>query len=60
MVLHEGDSIPGFPSIDAFLYLLTPCLERLKDPAQECIMEIYIVLEDMAMKILDRVCAKVP
>lgn len=22
--LHQGDSIPGFPSIDAFLYLINP------------------------------------
>ncbi len=24
IMLHEGDSIPGFPSIDAFLALLIP------------------------------------
>ncbi len=22
IILHQGDSIPGFPSIDAFLYLI--------------------------------------
>jgi hypothetical protein len=27
---HQGDSIPGFPSIHAFLYLLSPRLEKLK------------------------------
>jgi vacuolar protein sorting-associated protein 1 len=27
---HQGDSIPGFPSIHAFLYLLSPRLEGLK------------------------------
>ena len=27
---HQGDSIPGFPSIHAFLYLLSPRLERLR------------------------------
>jgi len=27
ITLHQGDSIPGFPSIDAFLYLINPQLE---------------------------------
>lgn len=27
---HQGDSIPGFPSIHAFLYLLSPRLQQLK------------------------------
>jgi hypothetical protein len=24
IILHQGDSIPGFPSIDSFLYLINP------------------------------------
>lgn len=24
IILHQGDSIPGFPSIDSFLYLIQP------------------------------------
>ena len=28
--MHEGDSIPGFPSVDVFVYLLQPQLEKLK------------------------------
>ena len=27
LTIHEGDSIPGFPSVDAFIYLLRPQLE---------------------------------
>jgi len=34
--MHEGDNcIPGFPSIDAFMYLLVPLLKKLKEPALE-------------------------
>ena len=36
LTIHEGDSIPGFPSVDAFIYLLRPQLEKLKDPIEEC------------------------
>lgn len=57
---HEGDSIPGFPSIDAFLALLIPQLKKLKDPAQDTISEVYSVLEDLAIRILERVCKKLP
>lgn len=34
LTIHEGDSIPGFPSVNAFIYLLRPQLEKLKDPIQ--------------------------
>lgn len=37
IILHQGDSIPGFPSIDAFLYLIQPQLEKLKDPALDAL-----------------------
>jgi dynamin 1-like protein len=41
IMCHAGDSIPGFPSIDAFLSLLTPELKKLVDPAVECLNEVY-------------------
>lgn len=31
---HQGDSIPGFPSVNAFMYLLSAPLEKLRDPAK--------------------------
>lgn len=33
MIKYPGNSIPGFPSIDAFLALLNPLLAKLKSPA---------------------------
>ncbi|KAL4504370.1 hypothetical protein ABPG72_009816 [Tetrahymena utriculariae] len=60
IIKHEGDSIPGFPSIDAFLALLTPLLQKLKDPAFECVNEVYHILEEIATSILDKIVSKVP
>ena len=60
IILHEGDSIPGFPSIDAFLYLLQPQLEKFKEPAMEAIQEIYMILEETSTKILEKLLRKVP
>ncbi len=38
---HQGDSIPGFPSIHAFLFLLSPKLQKLKEPALDLLNDIY-------------------
>lgn len=32
--MHQGDSIPGFPSVNGFMYLLSAPLEKLRDPAK--------------------------
>ncbi|EGR28835.1 hypothetical protein IMG5_168710 [Ichthyophthirius multifiliis] len=58
--LHQGDSIPGFPSIDAFLYLINPQLERLKDPALECVTQCYNYLEGLAGKLLRKIFSRFP
>ena len=58
IIMHEGDSIPGFPSIDAFLYLLQPQLERLKEPAVELITYVYSFLEELAISILNKLFSR--
>ena len=54
IVLHEGDTIPGFPSIDDFMYLLQPQLERLKEPALDLLNGIYNYLEEVAVGIINK------
>jgi dynamin 1-like protein len=39
--LHEGDGLPGFPSVDVFVFLISPQLEKLKDPAIELVQDVY-------------------
>ena len=51
---HEGDSIPGFPSVDAFYFLLKPKLEQLKEPVYECYTHAYTYLEMLSIKILEK------
>lgn len=43
--MHEGDGLPGFPSVDVFIYLINPQLEKLRDPALELIQDTYQQLE---------------
>lgn len=58
--LHQGDSIPGFPSIDAFLYLVNPQLEKLKEPALDTLQQVYGFLENLANKIIKKVFQRFP
>ncbi len=60
LTIHEGDSIPGFPSIDAFYYLLKPELEKLRDPITECLVQVFQYLEMLSTKILEKSFLRFP
>jgi hypothetical protein len=59
-MLHEGDTIPGFPSVDVFVYLIQPQLEKLREPAMDLLQDVYHMLESMAQGIVDRTFARFP
>ena len=58
--LHQGDSLPGFPSIDSFLYLLMPALGDLEEPANECLNNVYNYLDELANNILEKLFLRFP
>eukprot|EP00331_Platyophrya_macrostoma_P003937 CAMPEP_0176413694 /NCGR_PEP_ID=MMETSP0127-20121128/4845_1 /TAXON_ID=938130 /ORGANISM="Platyophrya macrostoma, Strain WH" /LENGTH=665 /DNA_ID=CAMNT_0017793511 /DNA_START=36 /DNA_END=2033 /DNA_ORIENTATION=- len=58
--LHQGDSIPGFPSIDSFLYLIHPLLKKLKEPAIELLNAVHMYLETMASELIDKIFERFP
>ena len=60
LTIHEGDSIPGFPSVDAFIYLLRPQLEKLRDPIEECFTNVFQYLDFLSGKILEKVFIRFP
>jgi len=60
IAMHEGDSIPGFPSVDVFYFLVQPQLEKLREPALDCLNDVYSQLEALAGQIVDRIFSKVP
>jgi len=60
ILIYEGDTIPGFPSFDAFLYLLQPLLEKLKEPAIELLNTVYGFLEETATVILNKQLHRFP
>lgn len=53
MINFPGDStIPGFPSIDAFLALLNPLLKKLQTPAYDINNKVHEIMEIEAMNII--------
>ena len=60
LTIHEGDSIPGFPSVDAFIYLLKPQLEKLKEPIEECFQKVFQYLDFLSGKILEKTFTRFP
>lgn len=60
IVQMEGINIGGFLSIEVFTYLLTPQMEKLKEPAMELIQDIYSHLEILACQIIDRIFQRFP
>jgi hypothetical protein len=58
--LHEGDSIPGFPSLDAFLSLLQPQLEKIKEPALDLVNSVYAYLEEVAVGLIGKLFYRFP
>ena len=60
LTIHEGDSIPGFPSVDAFIYLLRPQLEKLKDPIEDCFNNVFQYIDYLSGKILEKTFTRFP
>lgn len=60
IAMHEGDQIPGFPSVDVLQYLIAPQMDKLRDPALELIQDCYAQLEALASSIVERIFMRVP
>lgn len=60
ITLHQGDSIPGFPSFDSFLYLIVPRIQELYDPALEVLNDTYAYMDQLSQSLVDRVFMRFP
>lgn len=55
-----GEIIPGFESIDAFLSLLQPLLEKFRIPSINCVKDVMNVLEETVQSSLEYNASKFP
>ena len=58
--LHEGDGLPGYPSVDVFIFLISPQLEKLRDPGLDLVTETYMTLENIASTIVNKIFQRFP
>jgi len=58
--MHEGDSLPGFPSPDTFEYLILPYLRNVNMPVFDCLDRVAQSLELLSQTIANRVFGRFP
>eukprot|EP01055_Gregarina_sp_Pseudo9_P001316 Gregarina_sp_Pseudo_9__1315@NODE_187_length_3734_cov_41_904736_g172_i0_p1_GENE_NODE_187_length_3734_cov_41_904736_g172_i0NODE_187_length_3734_cov_41_904736_g172_i0_p1_ORF_typecomplete_len821_score133_91Dynamin_M/PF01031_20/2e62Dynamin_M/PF01031_20/2_9e03Dynamin_N/PF00350_23/1_5e46GED/PF02212_18/7_4e21FeoB_N/PF02421_18/38FeoB_N/PF02421_18/0_0026MMR_HSR1/PF01926_23/0_00092PduVEutP/PF10662_9/99PduVEutP/PF10662_9/4_9Methyltrans_SAM/PF10672_9/0_17Nucleoporin_FG/PF13634_6/0_3Nucleoporin_FG/PF13634_6/1 len=58
--MHEGDSLPGFPSPDTFEYLILPHLKKIHFPVMECLDRVSQTLELLSQRLANRVFCRFP
>lgn len=58
--LHEGDTIPGFPSADVFISLIYPQLCKISEPCEECLNDVQQQLENLADKLIKQIFMRFP
>eukprot|EP01071_Lankesteria_metandrocarpae_P002982 Lankesteria_metandrocarpae@DN2682_c0_g1_i1.p1 len=58
--IHEGDSLPGFPSTDTFEYLILPHLRKIHSPITDCLDRVAQALEALSQRIATRVFSRFP
>ncbi|XP_952965.1 dynamin, putative [Theileria annulata] len=58
--IHEGDSLPGFPSPDTFEYLMLPQLQKIVPSVQDCLDKVHMTLELLSFKVAEKVFGRFP
>jgi hypothetical protein len=58
--IHQGDQIDGFPSMDSFLFLMIPQIEKLKAPAYDTLETIYLYLSELALELNKKIFSRFP
>ncbi|CAE8582824.1 unnamed protein product, partial [Polarella glacialis] len=58
--MHEGDSLPGFPSPDTFEYLALPHLQKISIPAVECVHNVSQALDGLSQRMSAAVFRRFP
>merc|ERR1719356_2297195 len=58
--MHEGDSLPGFPSPDTFEFLALPHLQKIAIPSVECVHNVSAALDLLAQRMAQAVFRRFP
>merc|ERR1719171_96468 len=58
--MHEGDSLPGFPSPDTFEFLALPHLQKIAIPSVECVHQVSSALDVLSQRMAQVVFRRFP
>jgi len=58
--MHEGDSLPGFPSPDTFEFLALPHLQKVAMPSVECVHSVSAALDTLSQRMASAVFRRFP
>lgn len=56
--MYSGNTLPGFVSIDCFIALLSPILDKLRKPALEILEKVYSILKTVGSSIINEIFKK--
>jgi GTP-binding protein EngB required for normal cell division len=56
--MYTGNTLPGFLSVDCFIALLSPLLEKLRMPAIELLEKIYLILKTVGSTLINETFQK--
>lgn len=60
ILMHTGDALPGFTSMDMFTALINPLLEELRNPALALIDEVHSILQNLAIHFINEAFLRLP
>lgn len=56
--MYSGNTLPGFVSIDCFIALLSPLLDKLRKPALDLLEKVYAILKIVGSSIINDIFKK--
>jgi dynamin 1-like protein len=56
--MYSGNTLPGFVSVDCFIALLSPILEKLRKPALDLLEKVYAILKTIGSGIINEIFKK--
>lgn len=58
--LHTSNSLPGFTSSEAFFSLISPLLQRLREPAMTVLEEVHVIMEQICIFYINETFQRFP
>lgn len=58
--LHTSNNLPGFTSSEAFFSLISPLLQKLREPAMTVLEEVHVIMEQICIYYINETFQRFP